>query len=213
MRFAFERPEWLVLLLALVPMAWLAWRSIAHLGRGRAIAAAVVRAAVIVLLAFGLARPSIVRRGECVSVVVVADASRSVPATQRVQAQAWLAERAKDRPDPADRIGVVTVAKTPEIRSLPSRSGDVDITSHAGDGTATDLAAGLRAAIAVMPADAMHRILLLSDGVDTSGDTMEAAARAATLGIPVDVATLSSPNMADVRWSRCARRRARVAVR
>ncbi|MCE2875536.1 MAG: VWA domain-containing protein, partial [Planctomycetaceae bacterium] len=132
------------------------------------------------------------------SVVVVADASRSVPATQRVQAQAWLAERAKDRPDPADRIGVVTVAKTPEIRSLPSRSGDVDITSHAGDGTATDLAAGLRAAIAVMPADAMHRILLLSDGVDTSGDTMEAAARAATLGIPVDVATLSSPNMGDV---------------
>jgi hypothetical protein len=122
-RFAFERPDWLVLLLALVPVAWLAWRSIAHLGRGRAIAAAMVRAAVIVLLAFGLARPSIVRRGEGVSVVVVADASRSVPATQRVQAQAWLAERAKDRPDPADRIGVVTVAKTPEIRSLPSRSG------------------------------------------------------------------------------------------
>ena len=198
MRFVFERPEWLALLLALVPVVWLAWRSIAHLGHGRAIAAAVVRAAVIVLLAFGLARPSIVRRGEGVSVVVVADASRSVPATQRVQAQAWLAERAKDRPDPADRIGVVTVAKTPEIRSLPSRSGDVDIASHAGDGTATDLAAGLRAAIAVMPADSMHRILLLSDGVDTSGDVMEAAARAATLGIPVDVAALSSPNMADV---------------
>ena len=64
MRFVFERPEWLALLLALVPVVWLAWRSIAHLGHGRAIAAAVVRAAVIVLLAFGLARPSIVRRGE-----------------------------------------------------------------------------------------------------------------------------------------------------
>ena len=198
MRFAFERPEWLVLLLALVPVTWLAWRSIAHLGRGRTIAAAVVRATVIVLLAFGLARPSIIRRGEGVSVVVVADASRSIPVAQRARAQAWLADRAKDRPDPADRIGVVTVAKTPEFRSLPSKSGAVDITLHAGDGTATDLAAGLRAAIAVMPADSMHRILLMSDGVDTTGDVMEAAARAATLGIPVDVVTVAAPQTADV---------------
>ena len=198
MRFTFERPEWLVLLLALMPVAWLGWRSIAHLGRGRTVAATLLRAAVIVLLAFGLARPSIVRRGEGVSVVVVADASRSVPVAQRAQAQAWLAERATDRPDPADRIGLVTVAKAPEIRSLPSRTGSVDITTHAGDGTATDLAAGLRAAIAVMPADAMHRILLLSDGTDTSGDVMEAAARAAALGIPVDVATLASPQVSDV---------------
>lgn len=198
MRLTFERPEWLVLVVALGPVCWLAWRSIEHLGRTRAIAAAALRALVVVLLAFGLARPSIVRRGEGVSVVVVADASRSVPTPQRMQAQAWLAERAKDRPEAADRLGVVTVAKAPEIQSLPSRAPAPDITVHAGDGTATDLAAGLRAALAVMPADSMHRILLLSDGVETSGDVMEAAARASALGIPVDVATLAPPQVSDV---------------
>jgi len=197
-RISFEQPEWLLLLITLLPVVWLAWRSMDSLGKPRAIAACCLRGVVLLLLALALSRPSIMRSGEGVSVMVIADASRSVGNAQRLAAQTWLSERAKDRPRATDRMGVITVAKTPEIRSVPTREATIDIMAHAGDLTATDLSAGVRAAIAVMPSDTINRILLLSDGVETSGNIMEACARAAALGIPIDVVPMIPPNIADV---------------
>ena len=198
MHVAFDRPGWLVLLVLLVPVVWLGWRSMAHLGRPRAIAATALRALVVTLLTAGLSRPSIVRSGEGVSVIVVADASRSVPASLRQQAQAWLQERVTAREDRKDRVGVVTVARTPEIVSIPSPTVPPDTLRHAGDSVGTDLASGLRTGLAMLPPETVHRILLVSDGVETSGSVAEAAERAAALGVPIDVVPIVRPSVSDV---------------
>lgn len=198
MHIAFDRPGWLLLLALLVPVGWLGWKSIEHLGRPRAISATVLRAIVVLLLAAGLSRPSIVRSGEGVSVVVVADASRSVPLELRQRAQSWIAARVAQRADPRDRVGVVTVGRGPEIVSVPSSTTQPDTLRHAGDAVGTDLAAGMRTALAMFPPDTVHRMLVVSDGVETSGSIAEVAERAAALGVPVDVAPIVRPAVDDV---------------
>ena len=198
MHLTFDRPAWLVLLVALVPVGVLAWRSMAHLGRWRAIAAGVFRALVVLSLSFGLARPSIVRTGEGVSVVVVGDASRSVPLALRQSAQDWLARRAADRPEPRDRVGAVTFGRGVEIQSVPSATAVPETIRFGGDAVGTDIASALRTAIATLPSDTVNRIVLVSDGVETSGNALEAADRAAALGVPIDVVPLVRPPAADV---------------
>ncbi len=198
MHLAFDRPGWLLLLVTLLPVGWLAWRSVPHLGRVRAVAAGVLRSLVILLLTAGLARPSIVRHGEGTSVVIVADASRSVPMAQRQAAQSWIESRVVGRSRPGDRVGVVTVARTPEIQQVPSAAAAVDTLRHAGDAVGSDLAAGVRTALAMLPADTVNRLLLVSDGVETAGSVADAAERAASLGVPVDVVVLERPAPRDV---------------
>jgi uncharacterized membrane protein len=195
---AFDRPGWLVLLALLAPVVWLGWRAIPHLGRVRAIGASVIRALVLLLLTAGLSRPSIVRSGEGVSLIVVADASLSVPVALRQQVQSWLQQRVAARTDPKDRVGVVTVARAPEIVSVPSAVAVPDMLRHAGDSVGTDLAAGIRTGLAMLPPDTVHRILLVSDGVETAGSVVEAAERAAALGVPIDVVPIVRPTSADV---------------
>ncbi|NBX24680.1 MAG: VWA domain-containing protein, partial [Planctomycetes bacterium] len=198
MHLTFERPGWLLLLLTLVPVALLAWRSLPHLGRVRGTLAAVVRSLVILLLTFGLARPALVRDADAACVVVVADASRSVPAELRERAQTWLQERLQARERPSDRVGVITVAGGAEIQAVPSAAARVSILSHAGESAASDLASGLRTALAVLPGDAINRILLLSDGVETGGSLAVAADQAAAAGVPIDVVALAPPRTSEV---------------
>jgi Ca-activated chloride channel homolog len=64
------------------------------------------------------------------------------------------------------------------------------------DPTGTDLAAGLRAARALLPGGG--RIVLLSDGIATSGDALAEAQLAAEAGIIIDVVPVSAPGRAEV---------------
>ena len=198
MHLTFERPGWLLLLLTLLPVAALAWRSMPHLGRARSIAALAVRAIVLLLLTFGLSRPSIVRDADAVSVVAVVDASRSVPADMRSRLESWLQERARARDRAGDRLGVVTVAREAEIQSVPSSVASVSALSHSGDSAGSDLAAGVRSALAVLPGDAINRLVLCTDGVETSGSLAAVADQAAAAGVPVDVVAMAPPRTAEV---------------
>ncbi|MFM1830072.1 MAG: hypothetical protein RLZZ558_412 [Planctomycetota bacterium] len=198
MQLNLERPEWLVLLAACIPVAWLAWRSRAVVGTARSIAAGSLRLLVILLLVIGLSRPSLVHRGEGVTVVVVADASRSMPAALLAEAQAWIQAAMDREPLATDRTGTVTVAREPQIQSIPAVGARVAMLRHAGDGTASDLSAGIRTALAVLPADTRNRILLVSDGLDTAGSLVDAVAQAAAAGVPIDVLPVAAPRSGDV---------------
>lgn len=74
----------------------------------------------------------------------------------------------------------------------------------------TDLAAGLSLAAAMLPADALGRVVVFSDGVQTSGDVLGAARRLAWVGgsaegggraagVPVDVVPIGYRPVRDVR--------------
>ncbi len=63
----------------------------------------------------------------------------------------------------------------------------------------TDLAAAMRRSLAEVPSDSAARIVLITDGVATRGDTMSAAAAAVAAQIPIDVLPLEQRLVPDVR--------------
>lgn len=135
------------------------------------------------------------------AVILVVDRSRSIDlvpgAAARLRAEQQLAELGM-RPD--DRIATLAFAADAAIEepfrprsALPSPQ-QVPL---GRDGT--DLGAALRRALAELPSDAAGRIVLLSDGVNTRGDPLSAAAAAVAAGVPIDVVPLDQAPVPDVR--------------
>ena len=190
MWISFEHPAWLMLLVLLAPIWFLAFRGSRLHVLTRNVVAASIRSVVIVLLVAALSKPSLVESSDGISVVVVADASRSISSATRAAAQAWLQDRAADRSSARDRFGVVTFAKNAEIQSKPELLSKINIMTHSDDAVGSDLAAGIRMAMALMPRDTRNRIVLLSDGNETSGNILEAALVARAAGVAIDVVPL-----------------------
>ena len=190
MWISFEHPSWLILLVVIAPIWFMTFHGLDFLVSTRALVIACVRSLVIVLLVAALSQPSLVETSDGISVVVVADSSQSIPTATRAAAQAWLQDRVANRSSARDRVGVVTFAKNAEIANKPDALSKINIMSHADDSTASDLSAGVRMAMALMPRDTRNRIVLLSDGNETSGNIVEAAMLARSAGVAIDVVPL-----------------------
>lgn len=192
----FDRPLWLVLAPVLWVLMWLiARRSLSGLGTGTRRTAITVRFIVAGLIAVAMAEPNIRREGKDVSVLVVLDQSDSMPRDVRDAAGKFLEDASKDA-RATDRIGVVSTAEEALARVLPSTqvppetaieesivNGDL----APGPTEGTDLADGVRMAMAIKPEDTAARIVIISDGNETKGNLLSAAERAKAAGIPIDV--------------------------
>jgi uncharacterized membrane protein len=185
----FERPVFLLLLLTILPIALLARRSWAATSPAKRWGSLVLRIAAIVLLVASLSQPTLVKRGEGLSLTVIADRSASIPLDLRRRSEAMLrAIPAQKKPE--DRVGTIVVGAEPEILSRPERDAIVPELSFLGDPTATDLASAVQLAISMAPADTANRILLVSDGNENRGSLAKAAQAAAANDIPIDVVLL-----------------------
>lgn len=188
--FDLERPLALALL-ALVPvLAWMAWRRRATVGRAKTVVTVVIRGVLATILALALAQPSLVRKGEGLTVMVVSDASRSVPLALQQQAQALVDQVVAGKKEAADRVGLVTFSGRPEVRAVAQSDAALDISQHGGDRMGTGIEAALRRGMAMLPPDTASRLLLISDGNQTAGSALEAAETARANGIPIDVVPL-----------------------
>lgn len=124
--------------------------------------------------------------------IVVWDASRSAEragvTSARRESELRLAERSMRH---GDRLGVVEVAARAELTvALHSKGEPVSrIESDVGR-DATDLEAGLRRALAELPADASASVVLVSDGVENRGDVLRALAVARARGVRLDTIAL-----------------------
>ncbi len=187
--FAFNQPWWLLAALLVVPVVWLGRRSLRQLGRVRRTLAIALRAAVVLLLALLLARPVLSRRHDQLTVIAVMDVSRSVPEEQQRRAQAYLQTTAEGRPA-GDRIAVINVAEGARIAALPSESGKLPPREVTLLGRESRLADGVQLAMAIAPPETATRIVVFSDGNQTSGDLIEAARVSGANRIPIDVVPL-----------------------
>lgn len=188
-RFYLGQPWWLAAGLVIIPMLWLAGRSLTAVGAVRRTAAMLVRAIVVLLLAVLLARPMLVQEGRRTTVIAVLDRSRSIPAGLAEAALDYLSKAVALR-QARDQLAVVDVAETATISMLPC--GDTAIRRRNTDltGVRTRLADGIQMAMAIAPPDTAARIVLVSEGNETEGDLTEAARTAAANGIPIDVLPL-----------------------
>jgi uncharacterized membrane protein len=186
MGVGFDAPGALLLLVpALVLTIGLHLASRRRVGVGRRRVALLVRTALLSALVLALAGFRLVLPVDRLATVYVLDLSDSVGTAGREDAVAWLRDSLKAMPQD-DVAGIVGFGRAALVERLPAEVRDVDRIASTPVRTATDIGAALRLAAALFPDDAQKRIVLLSDGNDTTGSGQSEAALAAARGIQIE---------------------------
>ncbi len=197
-------PRWLGLVLVLPLLMLGSMRSLADLPplqRGLLLAA---RGLFFVLLAVALAKPVRAVDTARVATVVLIDVSDSVARESLERARTTIDAMRRARAE-EDRIEVVTFAARP--RSLPVPEGEripsAEQLRHppGRESAATDIEAALRFAHGLVPPGYLKRLVVLSDGRETSGDVLSEATRARELGAKIFTVPYRNPPPGEVAVS------------
>lgn len=198
----FEHPAFLLLLLLSPLAAWAGVRYFSSMSRIRRWSAVVMRVILISLITAMLAGASSVRRTDRMAVIGIIDVSASVrlfgqggvdsagkPRTATEAARSFLIKAQKQR-GPDDLLGMVAFDGRALAIATPTR-GDIEARSVDVSGAeGSDIAAAIRYAAALIPPDTAGRLVLFTDGDQTSGDAIAAAKEVSGRsgsGVPLDV--------------------------
>jgi uncharacterized membrane protein len=199
----FEHSDWLWLCLLVPVLIVASLRSLAGLDPARRVLALVARSALVILLALCLAGVQYVKRSDELTVIFLMDRSHSVEALERFEEE-YIHRATADMPKD-DRVGVIDFARNAYLEQLPMRGGyfiPPGRLSQIPNSERTDIAAALRLAMAMFPADTAKRMVLMSDGNDNMGDVLTEVRRAGADGIPVDVVPLDYEHANEVYFER-----------
>jgi uncharacterized membrane protein/Mg-chelatase subunit ChlD len=186
MGIRFESPIWLLLLvpaLLLTFVPHLAARR--RIGARRRRAALALRTVLLGALVFALAGIQLVLPVDRLATVFVVDLSDSVGEQGREDALAFLREALEAMPE-GDQAGIVAFGKDALVERLPEELRQIDRLRSTPVQAATDIGGALRLSAAVFPDASQKRIVLISDGNDTTGRGQLEAALAAARGIQVE---------------------------
>jgi Mg-chelatase subunit ChlD len=176
------------------PILWMGMRSMRGMDPAKKWTAIGVRLAGLWMLMLLLCGARWVRIGHDAEVIVLRDVSASISnwqgsggRTAQETIDAFLKQSLKGKPA-RDKMGVVGFDEDALVDSLPGETLSVG-SGHAirrrNDGT--DIAGALRLGMASFDPGTRKRLLLISDGNATEGDTESAVSAAAAAHIPVDV--------------------------
>jgi uncharacterized membrane protein/Mg-chelatase subunit ChlD len=182
----FDAPIWLILLvpaLLLTFVPHLAARR--KMGARRRRAAIAVRTVLLSALILALAGFQLILPVDRLATVFVVDLSDSVGTEGREDALAFLRETLEVMPE-GDQAGIVAFGKDALVERLPEELRAIDRLRSTPVKAATDVGAALRLASALFPDAAQKRIVLISDGNDTTGRGQREAALAAARDIQVE---------------------------
>lgn len=185
-----EHPEFLLLLLLVAPVVLLAWSSRGFEEPARWWVSLALRLLVVLALVGSLTEPSVVRRSEGVATAFVLDRSASVPAPLLADSRRFVEALVASKARPQDQFALVTAADGAEIGTPPSTAGTLSTDEFSGSREVTDLAAGVRRAVSILPPEMLKRVVLVSDGNENAGNILAEAEQAAARGIPIDVVPL-----------------------
>ncbi|HSH21287.1 MAG TPA: VWA domain-containing protein, partial [Candidatus Caenarcaniphilales bacterium] len=184
--FSVTSPEFLVVgavVLAITLLLSAAARH--HLARGRRRLSLALRSAILVMLVLALAGFQVVAAVDRLTTVFVVDLSDSVGEAGRESALAFVREAVEERPS-GDRAAVVAFGADALVERLPSELEEIEGFASIPTRAATDVGGALRLAAALFPDDTQKRIVLVSDGNDTTGRGQSEAALAASRGIQIE---------------------------
>ncbi len=217
MGLTFADPLWLLLALCVAPIVWVGLRWKHAMSVSRAWTCVATRSVLVALVAMILAGAASVRQTDRVAVIALVDVSESVRTfgnrfgefgvDDRGQPLGWAGainrwlETIDEGRGPDDLFGVVVfdggqvAVATP--RTGPLTGSSLDFSAGSG----TDIGGALRFAEALFPPDARKKIVLISDGNDTSGTLSREIERLAAHtgeGASVDVIPISYRVMGEV---------------
>jgi uncharacterized membrane protein len=183
----FEKPWFLLILLALPLLAVLARWSRSGLERGRSIAGTAVRTLLLLAVVFSLADAHWLSRSYRTCTIFLLDHSYSIPQEIQKKAFSWIDEQLRKHLPKDDIAGVIVFGDDAMIEVPPAEqpmlSGPHSLIGRA----ATDVGAAIRLALAVFPQGYQKRIVLVSDGNENKGHALPEAELARAQGASVDV--------------------------
>ncbi|WP_428268352.1 VWA domain-containing protein [Haliangium sp.] len=220
-------PTWLYLC-ALAPFFFVVrTSSLTDLSLTQQIVQSGVRTLLLAGIALALARPAWTSEDDKVATVILVDVSESVSDEQLDAARGYVTALAAAKTED-DHLQVVTFAERPRL-VRPDGDGDGDgngngngnehdpeanagpgegastsdlaaaIQRHRDAGKGTDIQAAVQLAYGLFPAGYLPRIIILSDGNQTSGDLLSEAYRAEELGVRLSWQTFPQDRVEEIR--------------
>lgn len=180
------------LLALLAAELYVSWRSIG-VGRRQWYAGVVARTVLVGLLLAALVNPVFHRSSGELTTVFVVDVSDSLGGDGVAAGQGWTRAALSERGD--TQIGVVEVGADSRI-VVPIGRAEYEGAPRV-DPTETNLARGLRLAQSMLTGETRERIVLVSDGLPTTGDLAAEIERLETLGVVVDVHPVERDTITD----------------
>jgi Mg-chelatase subunit ChlD len=188
-------PRWLLLAAAVPYFFLLRIVSLTDLSVAQQIVQSSLRGLVVVGLAVALARPSWVTRDSRVATVVLVDVSDSVSDKQLDAARAYLADIAAAQGDGS--LQVIGFAEKPAV--VRASGGKFEIKRHVGAGAGTDVQAAMQLGYGLFPDGYLPRMIVVTDGNETSGDIAVESYRAKDLGVRVSWRTFDQDKTSEIR--------------
>ncbi|MBV6402064.1 MAG: hypothetical protein CNIPEHKO_02368 [Anaerolineales bacterium] len=168
----FTSPLFLLLLL-LVPLAVWMGKPARGPGRTREIVSLILRVVIILCLIFSLAGLEVVQRGDALAVVFLVDVSDSMP-PQAITAEVGYVQDALKAMSPDDQAAVVLFGADALVERQMSAAKELSAFTSAPVTNQTNLEEAIQLGLALFPSGYAKRMVILSDGAQTSGDALEA---------------------------------------
>ncbi len=194
----FAHPWFLALagLLLLLPL--FAHRSLADLTPAQRRICGLLRAVILLLLIGALAAPRWLLPSRELAVLFAIDDSASISPGAREEARSFLTSALAESSS-SDTVGVIGFAKASALWQPPAPGLKLAPQWPAlPDRKATSLAGAMEFASAIFPAGQTRRLVLVTDGNDTTGQAAETAARLAGSGIQLFTVPLHNASAPEV---------------
>jgi Mg-chelatase subunit ChlD len=191
----FTAPYFLLLLAGLPLIVWLGWPSRGE-SRGREAASLALRLLIALALILSLAGLEVVQPSDELAVVFLIDASDSVPQLAKAYSKLYV-QQALQSMRQNDKAAIVVFGGDALVERPMSSGRELATFTSIPLTLATDIAEAIRLGLALYPPGAAKRMVILSDGIATTGDAEEAARLAAASGVQIVVVPfLADPNAA-----------------
>ena len=184
--FRLVNPNYLFLLLLLLPFVLWMGRNLWGLGKKRRILALGLRCLILILLVLSLAEIHASQVSDRQTVIFVIDDSNSMPADSKVQAQEYIIDKLKEKPKD-DEAGILVFAGNVSMEYSPQETLDNVEFRSVVNRNQTNISSALRLGLAALSDDTQKRIVLISDGNETMGYAEDIARQAKSHNAVIDI--------------------------
>ena len=180
----FTTPLALLLLLTIPFFVWVGRPRRTAVSRRRDWVALGMRLAIIILLVLSLAGAQWRQTADDLAVIFLVDASDSISPEMAEQAENYV-RTAVESMGPNDQTAVILFGADALVERPMSRLAELPPFRSLPQPLQTNLAEAIRLGLALFPAGAARRMVILSDGAATTGDAVDAARLAAESGVEI----------------------------
>lgn len=194
---SFTAPIALLLLLLIPPVIWIGRPRFAY-RRRRDVTSLILRTLIMLLLILALAGVQSHRMADKLAVVFLVDASDSMGSSAQTEQLQYIRDALSVMP-PQDEAAVIVFGGNAAVERVMSTVRDLpQIRSTINSGN-TDIEESINLGLALFPADAARRMVILSDGLPTVGDAERAARRAAATQVEISYILFEREREPDVQ--------------